>query len=188
MLMGAKHVADIIRTVAVGISGRVSRRQEHELVEAELAEKANNFLTVMTDNFPALNEVAEGKLKPEQLRKQSLLGSTTMLRVMAGVYYELSEDYSDDDIGDFFAILAKNMDAPIKEGSQWLEIPGNVFSVGANAPKARSQDIKQLTETIVDWGRGLLTSTDREIRDLIQKGNRQEASRLMVARWQKEQN
>jgi hypothetical protein len=27
---------------------------------------------------------------PEQLRKTSLLGSTTMLRVLAGVYHELS--------------------------------------------------------------------------------------------------
>jgi hypothetical protein len=136
----------------------------------------------MTDGFPALNEVAEGKLKPEQLRKQSLLGSTTMLRAMAGVYYELSKDYSDDEIGDFFAMLAQNMDAPITEGSQWLKIPGNVFSVGANAPKARSQDIKQLTETVVEWGRGLLNTTDKEIRALIEKGNHEEAGRLMTAR------
>ncbi len=153
MLMGAKHVADIVRTVAVGISGRVSRKQEAELVEAELAEKANDFLTVMTDNFPALNDVVEGKLKPEQLRKQSLLGSTTMLRVMAGVYHELSKDNSDDEIGDFFAKLAPHTGAPVAAGSEWLKIPGDVFSVGASAPKARSQDLKQLTHTIVEWAR-----------------------------------
>jgi hypothetical protein len=151
MLMGAKHVADIIRTVAVGISGRVSRKQEATLVEAELAERANNFFTVMIDSFPELNEVIEGKLKPAELRKQSLLGSATMLRVMAGVYHELSTEKSEDEIGDFFTKLVPHMGAPLTDASVWVKVPGGIFSPGTTAPKARSQDLRHLTDTIVSW-------------------------------------
>jgi len=39
-LLTAKHVADIVRTVEVGVSGRLSRRQELELDEGEAAEHA----------------------------------------------------------------------------------------------------------------------------------------------------
>jgi len=150
-LMGAKHVADVIRTVAVGIAGRISRKKESQLVEAELAERANDFLTVMVDSCPVLNEVIEGAIKPEQLRKKSLLGSTTMLRVMAGVYHELAKNKSDDEIGDFFTKLASHMDAPVKNNSPWVKVPGDVFSSGASAPKARYQDLQRLTDAIVGW-------------------------------------
>ena len=74
-----------------------------------------------------------------------------MLRVLAGVYYELSKDLSDDEIQEFFEKLKLFMAAPIKEGSPWLET--GVFSVGSTAPKARRQDMKTLAETIVKWAK-----------------------------------
>jgi hypothetical protein len=76
-----------------------------------------------------------------------------MLRVLAGVYYDLSQDKSDDEIGDFFAKLAPHMGAPVTAASEWVKIPGEVFSPGTTAPKARSQDLKRLTSTIVGWAR-----------------------------------
>lgn len=152
-LVGAKHVAEIIRTVTVGISGRVSRRQETELQEAELAERANNFLDTLTEGFSVLNDLIEGKCTPEQLRKTSLLGSSTMLRVMAGVYYELARERSDDDIAGFFAKLSPHMTAPVTDDSPWVRIEGEVFSAGAVAPRARRQDLVTLTQAIVEWAR-----------------------------------
>ena len=151
-LLGAKHVADIIRTVTVGLSGRIGRRQENELREAELVENTNRFLDVLVGSFPALDNLIEGSSTAEDIRKTSLLGSTTMLRVLAAVYHELVKDnMSDDEIQEFFSKLAPFMDAPIKKESPWME--AGVFSVGATAPKARRQDLEALARTTIRWAR-----------------------------------
>jgi hypothetical protein len=149
--LGAKHVADIVRTATVGVSGRIGKRQEDELDEAMLVEKSNNFMDLLVGGFSILDDLVEGKTTPEDVRKTSLLGSATMLRVLAGVYYDLSKDMSDDEIQEFFEKLNPFMSAPIKDGSPWLET--GVFSVGATAPKARRQDMKTLTETIAKWAK-----------------------------------
>jgi hypothetical protein len=150
-LLGAKHVADIVRTVAVGIGGRVGRRQEGELREAELVEKANGFLDVLLGAFPDFEKLANGDVTSEDLRKSSLLGSTTMLRVLAGAYYELAKDMSDDDIRDFFARLAPHMSAPVEDASPWMDT--GVFREGAMAPNARRQDLETLANAIVSWAK-----------------------------------
>jgi Mg2+ and Co2+ transporter CorA len=150
-LMGAKHVAEIIRTIQVGISGRISRRQEEELREADLAEKTNTFLDILASSFSDLSDVIDGKLTPENLRKTSLLGSTTMLRVLAGVYHELVKEIPEEAVGDYFARLAPHMKAPVTEDSPWVKVPGEIFSPGTYAPKARYQDMQRLVQTIVEW-------------------------------------
>lgn len=150
-LVGAKHVSDVIRAVAVGISGRIGRRQEGELYEAELVEKTNAFLDIYMGAFPDIERLVEGKLKPEDLRKTSLLGSTTMLRVLAGSYHELAKDMSDDEIRDYFATLAPHMGAPITQASPWMDT--GVFHEGSMAPNARRQDLETLVSTIVSWAR-----------------------------------
>ncbi len=148
-LVGAKHVADIIRTVTVGVAGRIGRRQEDELGEGAVVEKTNNFLDVLLSGFPVLESLVEGSSLPQDVRKTSLLGSTTMLRVLAGVYHELAKDMSDDDIADFFSRLAPIMTAPLN--SRWMET--GAFSPGNLAPNARRQDLETLTNKIVDWAK-----------------------------------
>lgn len=152
-LVGAKHVADLVRSVAVGVDGRVGRRLESELREDALVELTNQFLDVMVDSFPALAKVADGDETPEELRKSSLLGSTSVLRVFAGVYHDLNAaDWSDDDVSEFFSSLNPWMYAPVREDSPWVaEVAGEIFSAGASAPKARRQDLAELTNTIVGW-------------------------------------
>jgi hypothetical protein len=151
-LLGAKHVVDIVRTVNIGISGRVSRRQESELQEGALVQKSNEFFDVLLDAFDDLAAVADGTMTPEDLRKRSLLGSSTVLRVLAGVYHDLSEGgYGDEEIAEFFRALSPFMVAPIPEKSPWLGIRTKVFVVGANAPTARAQDLRSLTDEIAGW-------------------------------------
>jgi len=152
-LLGAKHVADIVRTVTVGVSGRVSRRQETELNEAELVENTNRFLDTLVEAFPDLDNLVEGRITPQDLRKTSLLGSATMLRVLAGVYYELATKHSmsDDEIQEFFSKLAPFMFAPVKQGSPWME--AKVFSEGAMAPQARGGNLRALTDITVGWAK-----------------------------------
>ncbi|MCA1840107.1 MAG: hypothetical protein LC723_07240, partial [Actinobacteria bacterium] len=150
-LVGARHVTDIIRTVTVGIGGRIGRRQEDELHESALVEDANSFLDVLVSGFSDLEKIAEDSLSAEELRRSSLLGSTTMLRVLAGVYHELRKDFGDEEIADYFSLLEPHMGAPILLGSPWLKT--GVFSEGAMAPKARGGDMKTLTTKIVEWHR-----------------------------------
>ena len=102
-LMGAKHVADLTRAVAVGVSGRIGRKRESELDDATIIEHVHSFLGCITDAFVDLSAVAEGALEPQQLRRDSLLGSTGMLRVLAGVWHELNaQDVDDDEVTEFF--------------------------------------------------------------------------------------
>jgi hypothetical protein len=153
-LMGAKHVAEIIRTLAVGIEGRIGRRLEDELREDALIQKTNNFLDVLLTAFPPLDAVVDGEITPDELRKTSLLGSTVMHRVLAGVYAELVDrhKFDDDDVTEFFRKLAPHMENAVGEDSIWLtKVDDDVFSQGALAPRSRRQDLKSLRDTIVNW-------------------------------------
>jgi hypothetical protein len=153
-LMGAKHVAEIIRTLAVGIEGRIGRRLEDELREDALVQKANDFLDVLLASFRSLEEVADGHITPDELRKSSLLGSTVMLRILAGTYAELVDRHAfdDDDVTEFFRRLAPHMPGPVTEDSVWVnKIADDVFSPGAMAPRSRRQDLKNLRDALVKW-------------------------------------
>jgi len=154
-LMGAKSVAEIIRALAVGIDGRIGRRLEDELDEGQLVETTNDFLDVMLEAFPDLAAVADGELSPQALRQSSLLGSITVIRVLAGVYADLTgprHKFEDDEVGEFFALLAPHMDTPVAEDSIWIShVPNEVFAVGSSAPRSRRQDLKQLRDSLVEW-------------------------------------
>lgn len=149
-LLGARHVADLIRTVNVGIDGRVGKRLEDELREDALVDATGQFLDTLLEAFPALAQVADGELAPVELRKTSLLGASTMLRVLAGAYHELrKQKLEDEDIASFFASLDPHMAAPVAEESIWVtQVPSEIFTAGASAPRSRRQDLRQLTDTI----------------------------------------
>ncbi len=153
-LVGAKHVAEIIRTLAVGLEGRIGRRVEDELDEGELVEKTNNFLDALVSGFPQLAKIADDELTPPDLRATNMLGSTVMLRILAGVYAELIErqGLDDDDIVDFFDKLAPAMSGPVKSDSIWIQhVPNSVFTVGSLSPRSRRQDLKTLRDALVEW-------------------------------------
>jgi hypothetical protein len=153
-LMGARHVADIIRTLAVGIEGRVGRRLEDELREDALVQKTNEYLDALIAAFPPLDALVEGTISADELRKTSLLGSTVMLRVLAGVYAELVDRHAfdDQDMAEFFSKLAPHMEGPVTDDSIWItRVEDDVFSVGALAPRSRRQDLKALRDSMVRW-------------------------------------
>jgi hypothetical protein len=152
-LLGARHVVDIVRSVNLGILGRVSRRQEGELEEGALVQRSHEFFDILLEAFPDLAAVADGTVTPEQLRKSSLLGSSTMLRILAGVYYELWKNgYDDEEVVDFFKKVAPHTGAPLPENSPWVtKLRSGVFAAGSSAPTSRRQDLRSLTEEIVSW-------------------------------------
>ena len=153
-LMSAKHVGDIVRTVEVGISGRISRVQETTFKERDMAKHAMQFFDVLTEGFSPLKAITLGQLLPDDIRQTSLLGSINMLRGLAGAYHELvvNHAWAPKDVEAFFKELNKHMSGPVYPGSIWLEhMPEGTFSSGASAPHGRHQDMKALTMTLADW-------------------------------------
>ncbi len=163
-LLGAKHVIEIVRSVNVGVMGRITKKREAELDEEVTVEKTMAFLDILVEGFPDLAEVADGTLTPQELRGRSLNGSLTMFRILAGVFHNLAiapedeeERWSDEDVAEFFNTLSPHMVAPVAANSIWLRAKdfadGTDLTRGAYGPQARSQNIKHLTEVITGWAR-----------------------------------
>lgn len=157
-LVSAKHVADLIRTAQVGIARRISRKLEAELTDHQVAENASQFLDAL-DAFPDMHAIKEGQVEPAELRKRSLLGSATMLRVLAGAYYELGVAphekrkgkplMSKTEIARFFSELAPHMGAPVSQSSPWMKT--GRFMENGMAPNARQGDLSALCSQLVEW-------------------------------------
>lgn len=153
-LLTAKNVADLIRTVQVGAARRISKRLEDELEERRVAENADRFLDVLEDAFADLKAIEEGQKSPAELRRESLLGSSTMIRVLAGVYHELviaesdGDQMTDGEAASFLGKLGGYMHAPIADGGPWSP---SLFKDSGMAPQASQGDIKKLVDVIVEW-------------------------------------
>lgn len=156
-LIGAKHVADLTKAVAVGVGGRISARREAELSDEGVIEAVHGFLDCVTEAFTDLADVAEGTLSPTDLRSRSLLGSVGMLRVLAGTYHALRDkEIADDDITAFFRTLQPHMAAPISEGSLWRRSEARRdFEPDASAPVMRTQNLQHLVTVLTSWYPGV---------------------------------
>lgn len=156
-LIGAKHVADLTKAVAVGVGGRISARREAELSDEAVIEAVHGFLDCITEAFTDLADVAEGTLSPTDLRSRSLLGSVGMLRVLAGTYHVLrGKEIADDDITAFFGTLEQHMTAPISEDSLWRRSEaGRDFEPNASAPVMRTQNLQHLVTVLTSWYPGV---------------------------------
>ncbi len=88
-----------------------------------------------------MGRVADGDLPGDELRRVSLLGSTTMLRVLAGVYHDLlAAGWQSEEVADFFGKLDPQMDVPLRADSPWVtDVPGEIFS---KERRARRPDVR----------------------------------------------
>ena len=160
MLISAKTLADSIRALGVGIAGRISRTQELEWSDDDLAHRTRKFLDALQIAF-----ASEFKKKPVDFRKSSLLSSGTIFRVLAGVWFDLTSStnaqgksikprMSVEDATSFFMKLAPHMSIPIKVGSPWLTtgvFPSPANGASVTAPGSRNQELKKLTLEITNW-------------------------------------
>ena len=154
-ILTLKDLANISRTIAVGLAGRVSARLEDELKESEIANATLNYLGALVEGFEDMRQVADGELIPADLRKQSLLGSVTVLRVLSDVYKKIDDHNS---AVAFFKTISPWMGIPIPKGSRWLE--SKSFKIGAMAPTARMGDQRNLSDTIMKWHEEFVASED----------------------------
>jgi hypothetical protein len=155
-LLTAKHVADLVRILAVGLEGRISKRLESELHENDLVVAANEFFDTLVKAFPKLRAVQEGLISPIGVRADSQLGSPVTLRVLAGVWYELLDrGVSMQDVESFFHALNEYLEVPATEKFV-AEVGHEILTPGATGPSARRQDAKAYRDLLVDWAQRVL--------------------------------
>ncbi len=153
-LLTARHIMETMRVLTVGFDGRVSRRQDKEMNEVDIARDSNTFFTALTDAFPALKSVERGQLLPDMLRETSMLGSPLFIRILAGAYHELTKNhaFSKDMAEGYLAKLAKHVNAPAHANSIWkLYAEPEAFNLDSWSPNGRRQDAKGLVDTLVAW-------------------------------------
>ena len=153
-LLTARHVVETERVIMVGYSGRLGPRVKKEMKEAQIARANIDFWTIAASAFPPLKAVELGQLLPDTLRETSMLGSATMLRVLAGVYHELVGPHAwpRANVEKFFTTLAPHLNAPAHANSIWKKhVKPEAFNMDAWSPNQRRQDAQGLVDTIVQW-------------------------------------
>lgn len=161
--ISARNVADLVRHVSLGIKGRMNERREKAFADQRVYQLIDAYLDALISCFPTLADLVDGSETAENLRKTSLLGSPTILRVLAGTFYNLTVDVVDDvpelnsdgveEAKRFFEKLAPHMVAPVLPGSAWHDT-GFFPEDGGMAPGSRSQDLSGLTDLLTAWAEG----------------------------------
>ena len=159
-LVSAQHVADAIRTILVGVGGRVSVRKEAELNEEEVAKDTEFFLDSLIRGFDDYASIVHGTIVPSDLRARSLLGSPVMFRVLAGVFHSVAMSKGprpDTDQIDLVIRLFRDI-------QPWMQLPASwatgspwkgseALPEGARSAMSRTQSYKEMVRRILDWGK-----------------------------------
>ncbi|WP_159806957.1 DNA sulfur modification protein DndB [Cellulomonas citrea] len=158
-LISVSNLADIVRHVAVGIDGRMTTGREGRMKDGAIADMTELFFQALEASFDEIGQLAEDEIDPTELRSTSLLGSITILRVLAGAFHILAVDITDDShphvtqaggqrARKLFASLNGHMGFPIEKG--WFET-GYFAEPDSRAPSSRAQDLKGLATDIAKW-------------------------------------
>ena len=152
-LLGAKHVADILRALTVG-NGRIGKAQEAIFEEKVIASEFDEFVDGLVEGFPPLASLEAGDLSAPDLRVESLIGSNVMWRAFAAAWFELkSSGWSAEKIQKSFSSFAPHM-GPVFEDPADTWFQTKVFQPAegkpTTSPTSRAQDFKTLTSFIVE--------------------------------------
>lgn len=169
-LVSGETLVNLVRPFATGnIVGRVTeaRNVELEAEESKLYSSLSEFLDVLPAAFELLGGVLADTTRPSEVRTQSLLGSRTMLRVLATAYHRLTTGrvgrkavkpvMSRDEVLAYLKTLAPHMALPLDRNSIWFttgafpSMPEDEDADLPRAPLSRQQDLKALTDAIVLW-------------------------------------
>lgn len=172
-LMSGATLADIVRPFALGhIVGRINDARNSLIGsnESAVVNHVNQFLNALSEAFPefALADDGEPVQHAAQIRATSLLGSTSVLRVLATAYYRLTRNSDEqyrpiqrqmthEDVVSFFKQLAPHMSNQIDENSPWLRtgvFPTPPEDGFVTAPGARAQELKRFAELVEHWALG----------------------------------
>ncbi len=127
--------------------------------EFQATAKVKQFVDTLLNSFAPLRAIVNNEITPAELRKESMLGYGTTLRVLAGVYHELKradegqEPFSEAEVREVFkALEPKLREIPVADDNEfWM--PTGAFLVGANAPQSTQGALRSLTDHLVEWAR-----------------------------------
>lgn len=159
-LISGRNLADLVRHVAVGIQGRMTRRREIEMNENSVASLVEKFFAALTECFPQLRKIEDDEVNVVDMRENEMILSPTILRVLAGAFHNLAVDIDDEKFPrldpegykqakSLFKNLSKYMAYPLAE--EWFDT-GYFATEDSRAPMSRSQDLSGLTEVLTVWG------------------------------------
>lgn len=171
-IIAGETLVNIVRPFATGsIVGRVSdaRNTELEAEESRLYQRVTEFFDVAAAAFPALGGVMTGSMTPAEVRSMSLLGSRSIMRVLAAAYHRLTTDrvgrkavkplLTRNDVLAYFKSMDDLMPLPLERDSVWFStgafppLPEDENSDLPRAPLSRQQDLKTMVDAVVLWAR-----------------------------------
>ena len=170
--LSLRDVVNVIQTLELGLGKKWTHVLEPTLDESKLVKRGAVFFAGVATAYPEIQGILDGKLAGPEGRvggsNPSLLGSATMVRVMAAVYRDLqagdesNSPMEHDDVIDFFKTLpmqAGYVGTPDSKESaepqldkRWLDT-GKFPSYPWGSPIARAGDVSDLVSTIVGWAR-----------------------------------
>jgi len=164
-LMALANVRDIVRHTCFGIKGKVTMAREKEIIDSNAFEIAEHFFNAVCEAVPMIQDIQNMKYLPMTLREESLLGSVTIWRCLAGSYNDLAvtmvnnkalkwDKSGHDKFILMLSDLYKKMKITPKDGiksisTAWAET--GCFNPSETAPRSRSQDLKNLSALFTAW-------------------------------------
>lgn len=158
-LISGKNLVDIVKALAVGPGAQFTPRKEKEINEVGLTKITGDFFALLTDSFPDLAAVRDDDVTPAELRSDSMLGSPTILRMLAGAYFVVAIDSTDPrhlttipagqaKVRMLFKQLAPFMELPLAQ--EWFDT-GFFPERTSRAPLSNTQTLKGMTELLTRW-------------------------------------
>lgn len=159
-ILSVVNVADLVRHSCFGVSARVTARRESLYEDDQLFEVVAAFIDVVVKCSDELQKVQKSELRVSDLRKDSLIASSTVWRGLAGGFFEACV-LPDDDAGtleidkrmlrryeQMMSELSAKMTLPISK--DWMNT--KLFSGRTSkAPLSRTQDLKSLSDLVASW-------------------------------------
>ena len=166
-LFSIANIRDIVRHTCFGIKGKVTMAREQETSDSNASDVASNFISAMVTAIPALQQMKERNYLPKDLRKESLLGSVTIWRCLAGAYNDLAiknenrvlmlNKAGNDSFINMVTELHKKMKITTEINgtksiiSNWEKT--DCFNPGETAPRSRAQDLRNLSALFTEWAK-----------------------------------
>ncbi|MDF2848216.1 MAG: polymerase sigma factor, partial [Oerskovia sp.] len=168
-LLTVAQLLSLVEAAVLGIDGWVKRDHADALTVESVMDVATAALDTLFDGFDDLRDVSEKTLGVAELRRTSLLGSVTFLRVLVGVFHSLVVTLGDDgyvvdgealdDVVDFFQSISASMAESVPD---WLWASGSFDSRHSRSPRARRQESRAVANAVVDEFRSCAETRSRD--------------------------
>jgi len=152
------NITDIVRHIGFGLNARVTAKREDLYEDNDLYKVTNRFFDLMLKNVEILQELRNNEISALWIRENSLLGSGTIWRCLAGAFHETSVIDEDSRLSidsakyksfeKFVQMFALDSKLPISQ--KWFATELFPTKMSA-APTSRSQDLMDLVNLFQLW-------------------------------------